>query len=111
MTRKTKIDFTRMIVTALMVGVTTWLHFVTQENQYYDHIVLRELYFLPILLGAFWFGLRGGLATSLSISALYLPLVLMHWQAFSPDDFAKILEMILFIVVAVVMGLLRDRGP
>lgn len=35
--------------------------------------------------------------------------MLKHWQGFAPGDLAKILEIILFNVVAVVMGILRDR--
>lgn len=92
-----------------LVTVTTLLHYLTRQNQHYYHIFLRELYFFPILLAAFWYGLRGGLIASLGISVLYLPLVIMHWQDFSPTDLDKSLEIILFSLVALVMGVLSDR--
>lgn len=94
---------------AWLVALTTFLHFSTPQNLYHYHIVFRELYFLPILLGAFWYGVRGGLVTAAGISILYLPLVIMHWQGFSPADLAKSLEIILFNVVALIMGVLSDR--
>lgn len=92
-----------------LVALTTFLHFSTQQNLHYYHIVFRELYFLPILLGAFWYGVRGGLVTAVGISILYLPVVIMHWQGGAPEDLAKALEIILFNVVALVMGVLSDR--
>ncbi|MGB3226289.1 MAG: DUF4118 domain-containing protein [Desulforhopalus sp.] len=93
----------------MVVTVTTILHFATTQTQFYHHIVLRELYFLPIILGALWYGVRGGLFTSLAISSVYIPLVVMHWQGFSPEDLDKFLEIILFNVVAIVTGTLSDR--
>ncbi|MCB2181291.1 MAG: DUF4118 domain-containing protein [Desulfobulbaceae bacterium] len=109
MMKKSKPYVLKMLVIVTLAATITMLHFFIRQNQYYDHIILRELYFLPILFGTFWFGVRGGIVTSLCISILYLPVVLMHWQGFAPDDLAKILEIILFNVVAVIMGVLRDR--
>lgn len=94
---------------AMLVLVVTCLHYLTERTQFYHHIFYRELYFLPLILGAFWFGLRGGLITSFCITGLYLPFTLMRWQGFSPDDFDKIMEIILFNLIAAILGVLRDR--
>ncbi len=102
-------DYFKMFLVILLVTITTLLHFATKQNQQYYHIVLREFYFLPILLAAFWYGIRGGLISSLGISVLYLPVVIMHWQEFSPEDLDKSLEIVLFNLVALVMGILSDR--
>ncbi|MCK5195011.1 MAG: DUF4118 domain-containing protein [Desulfobulbaceae bacterium] len=104
-----KTDIQKISLIIVLVAITTILHFATKQSQFYYHIVLRELYFLPILLAAFWYGIRGGLVSSVGISVLYLPLVIMHWQGFSPEDLDKSLEIILFNVVALVMGALSDR--
>ena len=104
-----KTDIQKISLIIVLVAITTILHFATKQSQFYYHIVLRELYFLPILLGAFWYGIRGGLVSSVGISVLYLPLVIMHWQGFSPEDLDKSLEIILLNVVALVMGVLSDR--
>ena len=102
-------DRFKIIVIAALTMVITSLHFGIGQNYHYGHIVLRELYFLPILLAAFWFGVKGGLVTSIGISILYSPLIFMHWQDFAPDDLDKMLEVVLFNVVALVLGILRDR--
>ena len=43
------------------------------------HIVLEELYYIPILMGALFFGLKGALITWLFVSLLYLPYFFGHW--------------------------------
>ncbi len=102
-------DYLKMVLIFSLVTGTTALHYLTRQDQNYFHIFFRELYFFPILLAAFWYGLRGGLVTSAGISILYIPLVSMHWQQFSPTDLDKSLEIILFNLVALVMGVLSDR--
>jgi signal transduction histidine kinase len=99
----------KILFIVILVGAIASLHYSTQYSQIYHHIVYRELYFLPLILGGFWFGLRGGLITSFSIVASYMPFVILRWDSFSPDDLDKSIEIILFIVVAVLVGTLRDR--
>ena len=74
------------------------------------HIFYRELYFLPLILSAFWFGLRGSFIISLCVTVLYLPYTIFHWQSFSPNDLDRLLEILLFNIVANGLGFLRDRG-
>jgi signal transduction histidine kinase len=100
---------TKIIVVALMAAFISLLHYITKMQQVYYHIFYRELYFLPLILSGFWFGLRGGVIISLSISALYLPFIMINWQGFSPEDFDKILEILLFNIVAIGLGFISDR--
>ncbi|MFH1703660.1 MAG: histidine kinase dimerization/phospho-acceptor domain-containing protein, partial [Nitrospirota bacterium] len=99
----------RIILIATLVVSISFLHYFTEMKQIYQHIFYRELYFLPLILSGFWFGLRGGLIASLSITVLYLPFILSHWQGFSPDDFDKVLQILLFNIVAVGLGFISDR--
>jgi signal transduction histidine kinase len=99
----------KVIVVAILVGIITILHYATQKQDIYRHIFYQELYFVPLILGGFWFGVRGGLMTSLVISFLYLPYIMIHWAGFSAYDFYKVLEVVLFNGVAAVLGLISDR--
>ena len=102
--------FTPKII--LIIGIVafiTLLHYITGMGQIYQHIFFRELYFLPLILVGFWFGLKGGMITSLSITVLYFPTLILYWQGFSPDDFDKMLEILLFNIVATGLGYLSDR--
>ncbi len=98
------------LVAGLIAGISFFLHYHSPEGLV-EHVVCRELYFLPVILAAFWFGLKGGLAASLSVSLLFLPLVLYgNGNAQVPSrQVADLLEVALFNVVGLVLGLMRDR--
>jgi two-component system, NtrC family, sensor histidine kinase HydH len=99
----------RTLVIILVVATITFFHYSTELEVHRYHIFYQGLYFVPILLAGLWFGLRGGLRASLSITMLYLPFTILHWAAFSAEDINSLLEMVLYNLVAVVLGILRDR--
>ncbi|MBW2014716.1 MAG: hypothetical protein JRI69_13180, partial [Deltaproteobacteria bacterium] len=43
------------------------------------------------------------------VTFVFLPYTMFHWQSFSPNDLDRLLEIILFNVVANGLGFLRDR--
>lgn len=99
----------QITLVAALVIITTILHYLTAQHQTYYHIFYRSLYFLPLILAGTWFGLRGALGTSLTISFLYLPHILMHWHGHSPEDFGNLIEILIFNAIAAVLGVLSDR--
>jgi signal transduction histidine kinase len=104
--RHTKV---KIIIIAILVGGITLLHYFTELKEHLYHLSYQGLYFLPVMLAGFWFGLKGGLVTSLGITIVYLPFTVMYWNGFSAGDFNSIMEMVLYNTVAVVIGGLRDR--
>jgi signal transduction histidine kinase len=102
--RKIKI----FLIVILVVGIT-FFHYYTESKEHLYHLSYQGLYFLPVMLAGFWFGLKGGLGTSLSITVLYVPFTVVHWGGFSAGDFNSIVEMVLYNAVAVLIGGLRDR--
>jgi signal transduction histidine kinase len=97
-----------IIVFGLAFFVTA-LHYLTANDHGLRHVFFRELYFLPIMLAAFWFGLLGGLATSLIISFVYGPYVLLHAPGPAIHNLGNMLELILFNVVGLFFGWMKDR--
>ena len=98
--------------TALIIFLTlanTLFLYSTEVSERHYLVFYLGFYFFPIILAGFWFGLWSVLGTSLSITVLYLPFTVTHWESFSADDLNNILEMILFNAVAVILGILRDR--
>ena len=100
----------------LPILTITAAHFLTPGTTDWLHDVLRRLYYVPIILAAFLFGLRGSLAVALASSLLYLPhafLVTVHHGSMLHQDPTgpanKILEILLFNVVGLVTGLLVER--
>jgi len=101
---KLKVGIVLMLMTA-----TTFFHYFTVLTGHYYYIFYREMYFFPLVLAGFWFGLRGALATSIAITMAYLPLTVMYWNHFSTDDLTRVVEIILYNAIAIVMGVLKDR--
>ncbi len=92
-----------------ILAITT-MHYVTPAHAHAAHDVLRRLYYLPILLGAFAAGLAGGLASSLLTAAVYVPHAFFSFAEHDPGRGAeKVLEIALYQVVAAVAGVLVDR--
>jgi len=97
-----------LIVSA--VFLITLFHYQTTPTAGIRHVIFRELYFLPIILAGFWFGLRGGLSTALIISILYGPLIFSGSEEFSAHDFGNAMEIVLFILIGGLLGGLKDRA-
>lgn len=90
------------------IVVVTALHYGVAPSHPALHLLHRELYFIPILLAGFWFGLRVALLTSLAITMLYLPPILAG-KILHDTPATVIAQLIMFNVVALLMGLLEDR--
>jgi len=97
-----------LFIACLIISITL-MHYLTHRDEAFQHIFFRELYFIPIILAGFWFGLKGGLSVSLLVTALYLPFVLMPTGDFSAQSFGNLMEILLFNLVGGLLGWLRDR--
>ncbi len=97
-----------LFIVFLVVGISI-LHYHTEISKHKYHILYQGLFFLPVMLSAFWFGLRGGLLASVVISLILTPFLILHWQSFSSNDFNEIMGVILYNAVGGILGMLRDR--
>jgi two-component system, NtrC family, sensor histidine kinase HydH len=95
------------LIGGLLVAISL-LHYLTATYMIEHHAVHRRLYYLPLVLGAFWYGIKGAVAVSVSAIALYLPFTLFHWQG-SWHDFDTILEGGLYVFIALTLGFLAER--
>ena len=99
----------RLLVVAVLVVVVTILHYSTAPQWAEIHDIYRRLYYIPIILGGLWFGLRGGLLTSLAVSILYLPHILVQWQSHPATNLEQYLEILLYNVIGALTGFLAER--
>jgi len=97
-----------LLILAMLMGITALVYLVKQDRVNYQ-IFFRELYFVPIMLAGFWFGLRGAVLSSVGITVLYLPYTIMNWRGFSASDVHRMMELLLYNGVAVILGLLKQR--
>jgi len=99
----------KIVLIALIIGGIVYLHFFTIPELRHHHAVYRMLFYLPLILGSFWFGLKGAISVSAIVFILFLPYVVKHWQGWSFEDFDRLLEMTLYIVIAFILGFLSEK--
>src|SRR5210317_436520 len=101
--------YLRLSIIAVLLVVVTALHYMTTTQLVNAHDIYRRLYYVPIVLGGVWFALRGGIATSILASLLYMPHVLFHWQHHPSIALEQYLEIVLYNVIGGLTGFLAQR--
>ena len=92
-----------------MVAGILCLLYLTSPEMRYEHAVYRMLFYVPLVLGTFWFGLKGALYISSTVLLFYLPYLMGRWEGFSYRDFTSLLEMVIYFIVALLLGFLVER--
>ena len=86
------------------------LHFLTPVDSIILHQIYQRLYYIPIILAAFWYGWRGGLGAAGLASVSYLPHIALHWQHQNYDyALNQYAEITLFFIIGAVTGWLGDQ--
>lgn len=93
----------------LLIAVVTMLHYNTAIHIHAAHGIYRRLYYFPIILAAFRGGKTGGLGAALLVIGLYIPhaLGMIGFDPANPVE--KTLEMILYLAVGLLSGILVSR--
>lgn len=100
-------DTSLWFILLALAGVSL-LHYLTDIHLIPYHSIYRSLYYVPIAVGAVRYGRRGGVATALTASALYLPHVVLSWGMMPTDAFNDLLENVVFLFVGAFAGSLAD---
>ena len=99
----------RLIILLVLIAGITALHYLTATDRAHAHDVFRRLYFIPVILGGIWFGLRGGFSTALFVSVVYSPHVVFQWGRIPGSHPEQYLEILIFNVIGVITGSLASR--
>ncbi|MDQ3320885.1 MAG: ATP-binding protein, partial [Acidobacteriota bacterium] len=93
-----------------MILLVSALHFLTPVDSPVLHQIYQRLYYIPIILAAFWYGWRGGLGAAGLACVSYLPHIALHWQHQNYDyALNQYAEIALFFVIGAVTGWLGDQ--
>src|SRR3990172_3602488 len=102
----------RALVIVGGIAGTGMAHHLTPIELVNLHNVYQRLYYLPIFAAAYWFGFGGAIAASVLSAVSYLPHILIDWRRMRGihDEYlaAQYAEIIMFQVVAFVVGLLAQ---
>ena len=92
-----------------VVVAVSLAHYLTDPVHTTLHVVYQRLYYIPLLVGAGLYGLRGGLTLAIVTSVLYLPHIVLHWGHEPLYRANQMAELVMFMVVGTLTGLLIDR--
>lgn len=106
--RLRRIKGVRGYVLAVLLALITLVHYVLGGAQAgILHGLLGHLYIVPIILGAFWYGIKGGVVVSIAASFLFSPHLFLHWSDPFLDIF-NFVEIFLFLLIGGVTGVLSQ---
>lgn len=103
-------DIKRRAAVILILGmIITTLLYSTQADReakffYHLDVTFLGLYFIPIILAGLWFGLAVGVLASSAVTLTLAPYLVWHWEAFSPSDLTRLLQISEYFIVAVILG-------
>lgn len=97
------------VAIVLSLTAISALHYFTSLHSVVLHEIFKRFYYVPIVVAAVMAGSRGGVATSVLATLLYLPHVVLQWHAWPIEDVDQYGEVLMFNVVAVITGMLADR--
>jgi putative nucleotidyltransferase with HDIG domain len=96
----------------LLIASVAGLHYLIPTDthaQHQLHIVARKLYFVPLVVAAAWFGLRGALITTCVVSGLFGLHAVLDWPGNYMEQANQLGELIAFWAVGLLAGRLVDR--
>ncbi len=103
-----KLRGVRALSLAGLLVVITLAHYLVGGAQAgMLHGILGHLYIVPIILGAYWYGIKGGVTVSIASTILFSPHLLLHWT----DPFLDVynfVELFLFLLIGGVTGVLSQ---
>lgn len=77
-------------------------------NAHWIHAIHGRFCYIPIVIAASWFGLRGGLYAASIISLLVLPFILGK-SSVTHDFVGEVVEIIFYFAIGILTGALIDR--
>lgn len=93
----------RAIGLLLAVVAISFVHAETNRTEAAWHGLLLRLYYVPILVGAYWYGAFGGLLLAIASSVGYVPHLREQTSSFEAGRYA---EIVVFHVIGLTVGLL-----
>jgi len=98
--------FILLIVVVVGIGL---LHFLTPGELVFFHDTYRRLSYFPIVLGALWFGLRGGVLLAVLSSVAFIPHLLLYMGQSPQTYLSELTEVFLYLAAGTVTGLIAGR--
>lgn len=99
----------RLAILSLIVLLLTAVHFTvgTQTHPLHViHVIFGGLYLVPIIAAAIWFGLAGGMSTSVIIGGIYYVHMRVSWPDQPMENVNQLVMIGVYLLVGSVSGIL-----
>lgn len=93
----------------VLIAAVSGLHYLTDPHYGVLHGIYQRLYYVPVILGAYWYGVRGGLLAAGVAALAYIPHIHLAWSgnpAYSASQYA---EVVMFVAAGVFIGVLAEH--
>lgn len=97
------------ILIMILILFITILHYSTKLGPWGLHDFYRRLYYIPIILAAFKFRLRGGLIVSTVVVLIYAPHLLTYFGEVNIEVINQFLESGMFMFIGLITGYLVEQ--
>lgn len=102
-------DGMRIGILVALVGAIIATHYLISRETLFYHDLLRRSMYVPIVLSAFWFSTKGGVATALVAGFLYAPHLFLQHELSGEQELDRAAEMLLYVLIGGLTGLLVER--
>jgi two-component system sensor histidine kinase HydH len=100
---------TKIRALLVLMATVALLYYLTPLRLSLPQELFTRFFYIPIILGGLWFGLRGGVRVSLFVTFICIPHTLMAFRHDQALFYDELLELFLFNVTGPVVGAVRDR--
>lgn len=98
----------KSVILIVLISSISAVHIMYHGSEQGFHVLHQQLFFIPLILASFWFGLRMGLTFATVISLLYgLPMVFRNHE--SSGHLIVLTQICLYFFIAMLIGWLSDR--
>ena len=92
----------------ISICIITLLHYFTLPSIWAFHDFYRRLYYIPIILAAFKFKLKGAFLSSMTVILVYAPHLLIYFGRLNINVINQLLEALMFIIIGGITGALVE---
>jgi two-component system, NtrC family, sensor histidine kinase HydH len=106
---------TKIVIVTLITLTTLSIHYYNilfaglMGHSHFVHVIHGRLCYIPIVLTAIWFGLRGGLLTALVISAFSILYIYIQPPDMPHDNYGEVTEIAFYLAIGAFSGILLDN--
>ncbi len=91
------------------IAVVSALHYLTPPAHFALHAIFQRSYYVPVILAAYWFGVRGGLTAAALSAVAYAPHIESAWAENPPYTVSQYAEIVVFFALGAAVGIIATH--